>query len=740
MLKRKTEQLSFPLFRITPPQMLETAQFLKSQMDYIFFVYGLAFMVLGVVCFTRQRSPQEVLPWMFMGLFGFAHGLNEWLDLLALTAGDTPLFASVRLAVMAASFAFLVEFGRVATIKLGMRTVGRWIVPFLLLVALLLGSLLGGLNGGIRYALGLVGCLWAAFALFAKAGTLEGLRRRWLISAGIAMALYGIAAGAVVPAASMFPANFLNQDTFFAAIGAPIQLFRAFFACWIMLAVWAYEQGRFEESHLMMKRRWYFRATVAVLAMTIGLGWTLTNNLGKLYQEDLRGDLAANISLLVHRLSVDTTITQGLVTAMSTSNALAGLPGIAPDTLAQIHLLVDRYSAVHPGLIAYVMDRNGTVIATSNRHLPISLAGKNYRFRPYFQEAVAGRAGQFFAIGDTTGEAGFYASTPIRNGRQEITGVAVVKHTLDAETLGLTHFQDAFLVDANGVVLLSGMKEAPYSLWPLPPDLLREIRASKQFAGKEVTSLAQQRFENGEWISVAGKRFLAGRQMVGPEGWSIVLLRQEKASLVNRLFGIILTLMASVLILVSLLVLQREFGTEILLHQNQRRLEALSRELELQATTDTLTGALNRLKFNDILSQEIKRAERYRAPLSLIMYDIDHFKHVNDTYGHQAGDSVLVQLTRLMADHIRESDSLARWGGEEFMIVVPQSNGSEAAKLAEKLRELVETTAFTGVGRLSCSFGVAQFAPDDTADTLTGRADQALYLAKAGGRNRVVIA
>ncbi|HXU94009.1 MAG TPA: diguanylate cyclase [Gallionella sp.] len=723
--------------------MLETAQFLKSQMDYIFFVYGLAFMVLGVVCFTRQRSPQEVLPWLFMGLFGFAHGLNEWLDLFALTAGDTPLFYSMRLVVMAASFAFLVEFGRVATIKLDMRSVGRWIVPFLLLVALLIGSLLGGqggLNGGFRYALGLVGCLWAAYVLFAKAATLEGLRRRWLISAGIAMALYGMAAGAVVPAASSFPASFLNQDTFFAAIGAPIQLFRAFFACWIMLAVWAYEQSRFEESHLMTKRRWYFRATVAVLIMTIGLGWILTNNLGRLYQEDLRRDLAANTSLLVHRLSVDTTITQGLAKAMSTSNELAGLASTSPDTLSQINLLVDRYSAVHPGLIAYVMDRDGTVIAASNRPLPNSLVGQNYRFRPYFQDALAERFGQFFAIGVTTGEAGFYASAPIRNGRQEIVGVAVVKHTLDAESLGLTYFQDAFLVDANGVVLLSGMKSAPYSLWPLPPDQLREIRASQQFAGKEVTSLAQQRFENGEWISIAGKKFLVGRQLIGPEGWSIVLLKQEKSSLVNRLFGIILTLMASVLILVSLLVLQREFGTEILLHQNQRRLEALSRELELQATTDTLTGALNRLKFNDILSQEIKRARRYHTPLSLIMYDIDHFKRVNDTYGHQAGDSVLVQLTSLVADHVRESDSLARWGGEEFMIVVPHLNGSEAARLAEKLRELVEATGFAGVGRLSCSFGVAQFDPDDTADTLTGRADQALYLAKAGGRNRVVIA
>lgn len=723
--------------------MLETAQFLQSQLDYIFFVYGLAFVVLGVVCFTRQRTPQDVLPWGLMGLFGITHGLNEWLDLLALTAGDNSVFSSARLAVMAVSFAFLVEFGRIASIRLGRRSVGRRVLPLLFLVALLVGGLLGGpggWNGGIRYVLGLVGCLWAAHALFAKAGTLAGLRRRQLISAGVAMSLYGLVAGVVVPAAPLFPADRLNQETFFAIAGVPVQLVRAFFACWITLSVWTYEQGRYEESHLMRKRRWFFRATVGMLAVVIGVGWVLTDKLGKLYQEDLRQDLAADTSLLAQRLSVDTTITQGLATAMSTSKVLEGLPGTDAGTLAEVNLLVDRYSAVHPGLVAYVMDCDGMVIAASNRHQPTSFIGWNYRFRPYYQDAIAGKQGRLFAVGMTTGEAGFFASSPIRNRKQEVVGVAVVMHTLDAESLGLTHLREAFLVDANGVVLLSGMKDAPFSLWPLPPDLLREVREPHRSDGKQGAWLAQQRFGNGEWVRVAGKRYLAGRQPIGQQGWSIVLLRQERASLVNRLLGILLTLMVSVLILVSLLVLQREFGVEILLHRNQKRLEALSRELEQQATTDPLTGALNRLKFNDLLGQEIRRAERYGTPLSLIMYDIDHFKRVNDTYGHQAGDSVLVQLTRLVESHIRESDSLARWGGEEFMIIVPQLTRSDAARLAEKLRELVEATAFTGAGRQSCSFGVARFATGDTADTLAGRADQALYQAKTGGRNRVAIA
>lgn len=128
------------------------------------------------------------------------------------------------------------------------------------------------------------------------------------------------------------------------------------------------------------------------------------------------------------------------------------------------------------------------------------------------------------------------------------------------------------------------------------------------------------------------------------------------------------------------------------------------------------------------------------APLSLVLYDVDHFKQVNDIHGHQAGDDVLVQLSQVVSDGIRKSDLLARWGGEEFVILTPGSSGPKTYQAALKLSQSIAQATFADVGRVTCSFGVAEHVEGDTAESLMARADGALYLAKINGRNRVEIA
>ena len=150
-----------------------------------------------------------------------------------------------------------------------------------------------------------------------------------------------------------------------------------------------------------------------------------------------------------------------------------------------------------------------------------------------------------------------------------------------------------------------------------------------------------------------------------------------------------------------------------------------------------LTGIYNRLKFSELLSDEISRATRYGAPLSLIMLDIDHFKAVNDTHGHNAGDAVIKEVARLVSSDIRQSDSFARWGGEEFMLLAPNARCENAVSLAEKLCAIIGGNEFEGGVRVTCSFGVAEFRPDDTLESFTRRADEAMYRAKTSGRNRV---
>lgn len=168
--------------------------------------------------------------------------------------------------------------------------------------------------------------------------------------------------------------------------------------------------------------------------------------------------------------------------------------------------------------------------------------------------------------------------------------------------------------------------------------------------------------------------------------------------------------------------------------EERKRAEGL---LEQLAATDPLTGIANRRRLNAILDAEIKRAERFMIPLSFIMIDIDHFKQVNDTFGHQTGDAVLKQIAELIAQSLRAYDVFARWGGEEFAIVVPSNDQKGSVQLAEKLRGKIQLHQFPKVGTLSCSFGVATHRTHENPETFIKRADLALYQAKSKGRNRV---
>lgn len=167
-------------------------------------------------------------------------------------------------------------------------------------------------------------------------------------------------------------------------------------------------------------------------------------------------------------------------------------------------------------------------------------------------------------------------------------------------------------------------------------------------------------------------------------------------------------------------------------------LKEAEEKLQRLSTTDPLTGAYNRRMFMDMLSREMTRSGRYGEPFSLLMFDLDHFKKVNDTYGHDVGDRVLVDVVQLSMELVRQSDILARWGGEEFMVLLPQANPEMALALGERLRERISEHEFTGVGRLTVSIGVAHQQQLDTIDTLLKRVDAALYRAKETGRNRVV--
>jgi len=167
--------------------------------------------------------------------------------------------------------------------------------------------------------------------------------------------------------------------------------------------------------------------------------------------------------------------------------------------------------------------------------------------------------------------------------------------------------------------------------------------------------------------------------------------------------------------------------------------EKLIKEKDYLASTDSLTGAYNRYKFTQLFAVELQHELRYGGGLALIMFDIDNFKRVNDEFGHKAGDMVLKEITQLVLGLIRATDVMTRWGGEEFLILVPRDGREAAVTLAEKLRGAIEDHPFPGVSKVTASFGVGACMPGDTLESICARADEALYRAKHEGRNRVRI-
>jgi diguanylate cyclase (GGDEF)-like protein/PAS domain S-box-containing protein len=171
----------------------------------------------------------------------------------------------------------------------------------------------------------------------------------------------------------------------------------------------------------------------------------------------------------------------------------------------------------------------------------------------------------------------------------------------------------------------------------------------------------------------------------------------------------------------------KDVTLDILMHQDMERI----------ATVDKLTGIYNRHKFEELFALEAERSRRFSQPLSMILIDIDHFKSVNDTYGHDIGDEVLKIMAKIIQDTIRQIDIFARWGGEEFLILSPSTDLDNIQVLAEKLRLAVSKAEFPKVMHITISQGVSVFGENDTLSSLFKRADMGLYHAKEHGRNRV---
>ncbi len=286
-----------------------------------------------------------------------------------------------------------------------------------------------------------------------------------------------------------------------------------------------------------------------------------------------------------------------------------------------------------------------------------------------------------------------------------------------------TYNRDIFLIDRQGNIKLSNTSDKQRQQQTAQLNIFLK---SKEFLTQMTSTetVALQSKIDGHPISL-------NTRFIKEFDWYLVVIQSELEGTAKLLQTLLINLLFCAVV------------TTIILFIINRVISSYQEDIEHMATTDKLTGLYNRqaldLLVNPILLDQSRKPEN----LSLLLLDIDHFKEINDTYGHLAGDAVLKNLARLITSRLRKTDIICRWGGEEFLMLLKGCTLDTASNMAEELRLAVinnPTSSQNQTLPITVSIGVAQYQPEDTRDKLIGKADRALYQAKANGRNRVVSA
>jgi diguanylate cyclase (GGDEF)-like protein/PAS domain S-box-containing protein len=607
-----------------------------------------------------------------------------------------------------------------------------------------------------------------------------------------------------------------------------------------------------------LRHKWLMFSLLFV-SVVVGAGWLATGYLGDLARQEIVKENEATIKLL------STLLTDELQKHAGAAKAISGSPRIPPalisgndQDLVHANSALDRYNSAMGASVSYLMDSEGKTIASSNRNEPGSFVGKSYQFRPYFTQAINGKAGRYFALGVTSLKRGFYASYPVRDGQGAIIGVVVIKKDLDyleANLSGHTYF---FFINPQGFVFLSNKKEMRFkSLWPISKETEKALLATKQFGEKPIEAVMPQKITDGTEVTLKGTHHFVSRKVIDTEGWSIVLLAPTDRIRIYKLVGILSTIFVALLIVIFLGVIyvtnrskkalrQSEERSHLLLHSAGEGIfgvdvtgqvtfvnpaglrmlgfaaeELLGQSVHLyihhshedgsnypvedcpmyasytqaaknhvidevlwrkdgscfsveysstpitkddkvtgavvtfrdvtdrkqaaemihqMAYHDFLTGLPNRKLFSDRLGIALAQAQRNQKGVAIAMLDLDNFKEVNDTLGHDVGDLLLKATAERLSTALRESDTVARLGGDEFALILPDLKGiKDAIQIAQKIVDSFRKPFLIDIHQLTVttSIGLAVY-PDDGTDEgiLLKNADQAMYQAKQNGRDR----
>jgi len=280
-------------------------------------------------------------------------------------------------------------------------------------------------------------------------------------------------------------------------------------------------------------------------------GWLLTSKLTNFSYREILKDSKASLQTLTQFLMQELQGIEDDVQVMSKEPALLqALTSPDPSALAAANRVLDRFNTGRLTAVCYLMDAAGNTVAASNRDTPDTFVGKNYKFRPYFQEAVQGHLGQYFALGVTSGKRGFYAAYPVIDEEKKVRGVAVIKKEIDPLVVGFKRFDYCFLLDPNGIIFLSSKPDwVLKSLWPVSVRTVKELAETNQFGPGPFPAILDKVPEETEIVKIDHSDFFVRRAYINEDGWATVLLMPTYRIAIYKMFGIVFAFFTFMIVL-----------------------------------------------------------------------------------------------------------------------------------------------------------------------------------------------
>jgi PAS domain S-box-containing protein len=539
--------------------------FLQLQLDYITFLFASCLLLLAIACYliSKEKEGQKSISWKFLGLNGFFFSLIQFFNFVQILYGQFYWLNWVDGFLLLLALITLIEVVRRDLKKRKNLNIGYWLYLILILVSAVIWFLFGfNIFYLAIYVLHSLLLIIVAFILRAWIKILyKGVPKLFILFTPTFIVIYALSL--LSPCNDLIAGivgNVLNCNLW----GLPYQLIDAFFLLLIAAFAWIYYHfiisNQIGKQALKIKSLFIGDSIFFIFVIFILiLGWLFTNSAGNYAQDEDQDMNLETINSLHSDIEGFNALGEHLTSLLRLNpEIIAVSTNLNQQTLTAADLILDQYLAVTPeASIIYIMDKNGEVIASTNRNTTVSLVGQNYAFRPYFQQAIVGNSSRYYAIGVTTDLAGFYISQPIKDSRGVITGVIVSKMNTKIIEDKFVSIPLSFLTSPEGIIFITNDKDYYlHSLYPLSQKEEQAVLDSKQFYNPSFTPVLQSKPINESTISLNKSNFLVTVGKINTDGWEIAILSPYGHIYLYRLVGIITTEIVLILVIIFFILLQ----------------------------------------------------------------------------------------------------------------------------------------------------------------------------------------